>query len=472
MKSEDKRSIRNRPLRRIRVLFVVMFIALAANILYFVFFQSDSLVINEYNPRLEAIEASVIRGDILDRDGQVLAMSQLTDEGQVRVYPYANLFAHTIGYVGVGKTGLESYGNLSLIQSKNTFKDMLKEIVSLSPREGNALVTTLDLDLQQLASDLLGDKKGAVVAIEPTTGEILAMVSKPDFDPNVITDVYTALMADDENAPLLNRGTQGLYPPGSTFKTITTVAYLELFSPSDFFNYCEGEAFVGQKVIHCYNNTAHGRLSLDEAFAQSCNTSYGKIAEDLDGARLREISEQFLFNQALELEIPSETSQFTLDGDSTPNEMVETAIGQGKTLITPLNNALIACAVANGGSVYKPHLIKEVVSAAGETVSKTEPEILADIMSSSMAETLADYMLLTSTDGTAKSLNTDQYSVASKTGSAENPGGAAHAWYIGYAPVDYPEIAIAVVVENAGSSTLNAVPIADGIYQSYFGVVD
>lgn len=467
MRVQDQRDIRNKPLKRIRVLFVLMFVGLIANILYFVVVQSEQMVINDYNPRLEEIEAGVLRGDILDRNGKKLATSIIKNDVQVRRYPYGNIFAHSVGYINIGKTGLEGYNNLDLIRSNNTFKDQLTSTFGRDFPKGNSVITTFDAELQSLASELLGENKGAIVAMNPMTGEILAMVSKPDFDPNNIVDGYDLLIEDPDNAPLLNRVTQGLYPPGSTYKTITTIAYLEKFKESDFFNYCEGEAYVGQKVIHCYDNHAHGRLSLDEAFAQSCNTSYGKMAEVLDGDRLKAISEQFLFNEELVMELPTNASQFVLTSSSSPNEMVETVIGQGKTLITPLNNVLIASAIANNGAVYHPIISKSIVSDKGIVIRTVEPEIHATIMTPAMAEKLEGYMKLTSETGTAKSLDTEDYQIASKTGTAENSQGKDHAWYIGYAPIDNPKIAIAVIVENAGSSTRNAVPIADALYQYY-----
>ena len=469
MKQEDKRDIRNRPLKRIRVLFVLMFLGLIGNILYFVFVEAEQDVLSEYNPRLEEIEAKVIRGDILDRKGKALAMTELIEGEQKRVYPYGGVFAHTVGYIGVGKTGLESYANLDLIRTRNEFTDQFKEILSSEPAKANSLVTSLDGDLQQLAYDLLGDNRGAVVAMDPRNGEILAMVSKPDFDPNGVLADFEVLRNDSDGSPLLNRATQGLYPPGSTFKTITTIAYLEKHNADDFFNYCAGQAYVGQKVIHCYDNHAHGRLSLDEAFAQSCNTSYGLTAETLEGDRLAAISNPFLFNAKLDLEIENKKSKFTLTSASEPNDKVETAIGQGETLITPLNNVLIACAIANEGTVYKPHLVNQVISAEGRVVKETEKSVYRTIMTPSMANTLEGYMTLTSEMGTADTLNTERFKIASKTGTAEKDGVKPFAWYIGYAPVDNPQIALAIVVENVGASTVYAVPIADAIYQSYLG---
>lgn len=467
MSALDKRNIRNKPLKRIRLLFILMFIGLIGNILYFVIVQADQVVINDYNPRLDEIEAGVMRGDILDRSGQQLATSILQDREQIRVYPFASLFAHSVGYTGVGRTGIEAYNNLDLIRSNNSFKDQLTGLFSADLDQGNSVITTFDADLQQLASDLLGNQRGAIVAMDPLSGEILAMVSKPDFDPNTIKINYESLINDRDSASLLNRSTQGLYPPGSTYKILTTIGYLEQNKASDFFHYCEGDIYVGQKVIHCYNNHAHGRLSLDEAFALSCNTAFAKMGEDIDIDRLNDISSQFFYNENIGLEIATETSSFELTSESSPNEIVETIIGQGKTLITPLNNVMIASAVANKGVSMIPFISKQVVSGKGEVISTRESAVYRTIMTPAMSDTIATYMILTSAKGTAKALDTESYDIASKTGTAENSQGAAHAWYIGYAPAQNPEIALAIIVENVGSSSVNAVPIADELYKYY-----
>ena len=467
MSDVDKRTIRNKPLKRIRLLFILMFIGLMANILYFVIVQADQVVINDYNPRMAEIEAGVMRGDILDRSGRPLATSVIRNGQQVRVYPFGSLFAHSVGYTGVGNTGIEAYNNLDLIRSNNNFKDRLTDVFNWDLGQGNSVITTFDADLQQLASDLLGEQRGAIVAMDPMTGEILAMVSKPDFDPNTIESTYEALMGDQDSATFLNRASQGLYPPASTYKILTTISYLEEHKAANFFHYCEGQLFVGQKVIHCYNNHAHGRISLEEAFALSCNTAFAKMEADIDVDRLNAISELFFYNESMPLEIATKDSSFELTSESSPNEIVETIIGQGKTLITPLNNVMIASAVANQGVSMQPFISKQVVSDEGEVVSVTESKAYRTIMTPAMAATIEGYMIETSRMGTAKALDTTSYDIASKTGTAENSQGAAHAWYIGYAPANNPQIALAILVENVGSSTENSVPIADALYKYY-----
>lgn len=466
-KNQKKLEKRNKPLKRIRAMFIVMFAMLAVYIGYYVLVLAPQQMMNDYNPRLSEIEDEVVRGDILDRNGVAIATTIQSDGDYYRTYPFENVFAHVVGYVGQGKSGLEAYNNLQLFDTNSTFLERVGESVSMTKPKGNSVVTTLDADLQVLARELLGNNKGAIVALEPDTGKVLAMVSAPDYDPNNIGSSYQGISTNEEQAALMNRATQGLYPPGSTYKIITTIAYLEENAEKDFFYYCLGEDIFGQKQIHCYNNTAHGRLGLEDAFALSCNTSYASIGSELDPDRLREISQVMGYNTALSMEIETNMSAFLLDSASSGAEVTETVIGQGKTLVTPMNNALIVSAIANDGIAMKPYIVHKLVDDDNSVISEIVPEVEATMLTPDMAHLLEGYMVATSERGTAKVLANDHYTVASKTGSAENPHGDAHAWYVGYAPVDQPEIVLAIVVENVGSSSVNAVPLAKELYDAY-----
>jgi peptidoglycan glycosyltransferase len=404
----------------------------------------------------------------LDRNGNVLASSKLVEGAQLRSYPYGRAFAHVVGYMNYGRTGIEAYSYLDLLKTDLSLVDRFKDDFTVSKPVGRSVVTTLDADLQVLARDLLGKNKGAIVALNPTTGEILAMVSTPDFDPNDIAKQYNDLAEDNQSATFLNRATQGLYPPGSTYKIITTIAYLEKNIADDFFYYCLGEDTFGEKIIHCYNNTAHGRITLEEAFAYSCNTSYAHIGELLDAKELSRISESLGYNNRIKMELETNISQFVFNSESSRSERAETVIGQGKTLVTPLNNALIVATIANKGYQVDPYLVNAIIKDGTYTSDiplKTSNS--KQVISADMAKTIESYMVQTSLIGTARALKNDSYGVASKTGSAENPTGAAHAWYVGYAPVNDPQIALAIVVENVGTSSINAVPLAKALYDAY-----
>ncbi|PKM57575.1 MAG: peptidoglycan glycosyltransferase [Firmicutes bacterium HGW-Firmicutes-3] len=458
---------RNKPLKRIRSLIVILFMILGLNIIYYVVFQSDNLVVNDYNPRLQAIENSVIRGDILDSKGHILATSKIENNQQIRMYPYGSLFAHVIGYMGYGKTGVEAYSYLDLIRTKENLWDKFMEGFTNDLPKGHSVVTTLDLDLQQLGRTLLGNNKGAIVAIEPKTGRILAMVSTPDYDPNNISTNYSAYLKDEASATLLNRGTQGLYPPGSTFKILTALAYMQNHEAGDFSYECLGKDTFGEKTIHCYNNTVHGNVTLEEAFALSCNTSFAHIGEKLDMALLHNLAEMFGYNQKIQLELETSMSRYGIENQQSNSERAETVIGQGKTLVTPLNNAMMVSILANNGHLIKPYIVSQVIAEDASVIREQKIIDTGRVLSEAHVTLIESYMKKTSEEGTAKQLNNSQYTVASKTGSADNSTGAAHAWYVGYAPIEEPKIALAIIVENVGTGSTHAVPIAKALLDAY-----
>lgn len=237
-KIQEKIATRNKPLKRVKFMFVMMFVSLCSYIIYFNIFLSPDLIMNDYNPRLESIENQIIRGTIYDKNGVALAESKVIGDSVQRLYPFDNAFAHVIGYVDYGKTGIEAYSNIDLLKTNSTlYERMAGGPFTKSLAKGNSVITTLDSSLQLLARDLLGENKGgAIVAIEPSTGKILAMVSTPDYNPNTIETTYSHISTDKDKASLLNRATQGLYPPGSTYKIITTVAHLEHKPEDSFFS--------------------------------------------------------------------------------------------------------------------------------------------------------------------------------------------------------------------------------------------
>ena len=467
MNSNKRLEDRNKPLKRIRTLIVILFMILGLNIIYYVVFQSDNLVVNDYNPRLQAIENSVIRGDILDGKGHILATSKIENNQQIRMYPYGSLFAHVIGYMGYGKTGIEAYSYLDLIRTKENLWDKFMEGFTNDQPKGHSVVTTLDLELQQLSRKLLGHNKGAVVAIEPKTGKILAMVSTPDFDPNMISTNYSTYLKDETSATLLNRSTQGLYPPGSTFKILTALAYLQNHEVHDFDYICLGKDTFGDKTIHCYNNTVHGALTLEEAFALSCNTSFAHIGEQLNMDQLHNLTQMFGYNQKMDLELETSNSRYGIENQKSASERAETFIGQGKTLVTPLNNAIMVSILANDGHLIRPYLVNQVIATDGSVMDEHKTINAGQVISEDHVDIIEGFMKKTSEEGTAQQLKNGQYTVASKTGSADNSTGAAHAWYVGYAPIEEPRIALAVIVENVGTGSAHAVPIAKALLDAY-----
>jgi peptidoglycan glycosyltransferase len=463
----DNSQNNTKALSKIKYVYLVIFAMLIFNLAYFVVFSSDNLVINTYNPRLAILEQNIIRGKIFDRNGDVLAETVDYNGEEHRVYPYKNAFAHIVGYSHQGKTGIEALADLDLLQSNMSIYDQI--IFELTDKKsfGNNIVATLDKDLQLKAYELLGNNKGAVVAIEPSTGKILCLVSKPDYDPNELVLNWDYLLQDEANSPLLNRATQGLYPPGSTFKVLTAIEFLKE-NPSNNFKYnCEGKDDFDGKVIHCYNGIAHGEESLIEAFAVSCNTAFATIGEGLDIDELNKLTEQLLFNKPLPYPLPFEQSSFKLTSKNNSAQKAETVIGQGETLITPLHNALIVSTIANGGILMKPYLIDHIENNKGKVEENYLPNVHGTLLDASLTRIITDNMIEVVKSGTAKQCASDDYQIAGKTGSAENPSGDAHGWFVGFAPAENPQIVIAILVENSGGSSDLAVPMAKKLFDIY-----
>lgn len=465
---------RNTELSIVTWIFVVLFMLLIGRVAWVLFAESDSLKSNINNTKADSNSENVIRGDILASDGTLLATTLLDENGsQTRSYPFDNVFSHVVGYASNGKSGLEAQENYELL---STHTSLLKQIQAGENGEkiqGDRVVVTLNPKLQQAAYYALGSYRGAVVVMEPDSGRILAMVSKPDFNPNTIGSEWESLSADNVSSPLLNRATQGLYPPGSTFKMITTLAYLRAH-PADFAQFswnCQGALSQDDVTITCYNNEMHGQEDLAAAFSHSCNTAFAQIGLDLDNRDLREVAEDFLFNHSLPTGMQSSQSVFKLTKDSSAGEQMTTAIGQGDTLVTPLHMALITSAIANGGVMMKPYCVDRIETSDGTVVKENSPEIFRKVMTPEEAQVLTQYMTGTVTGGTAAALSGNGYTAAGKTGSAEyetEGRTGTHSWFCGFAETGEPHIAIAVIAEDGGTGSSTAVPIAKQILDTFF----
>ncbi|MCI8551122.1 MAG: penicillin-binding protein 2 [Lachnospiraceae bacterium] len=466
----------NREIRMASVFFSLMFLSVIGYFCWYLVVKSEDTIDSSYNARLDTFSTRVVRGEIRGKNGEVLARTVEDEEGnETREYPYSNLFAHVAGYSDAGTTGLEAAANQYLLSTHLSLLEQVDNEMKEVKNPGDNVVTTLDPYLQQLAYDALGDYNGACVIMEPGTGKILAMVSKPDFNPNTVAADWEYLISEEnEEANLLNRATQGLYPPGSTFKLLTTLEYIRE-NPESWGSYqyeCEGSMKYGDSVMSCYEGHVHGVLDLRLSLANSCNTSFATIGQTLDLDRFHSLCESFLFNQALPLPEGMEyrQSSFVLDGSSGLSERVQTSIGQGRTMISPLHNAMIVSAIANGGTLMSPYVMERVESAGGKVVKQFMPESAGKLLSASEAETLTDFMVAVVNEGTSPSLQSDAYQVAGKTGSAEFNSNKedSHAWFVGFAPAENPEIVVSIIYENGGTGGSVATKGAKKIFEGYF----
>ncbi len=455
---------------------MILFIALMGYLVYFTIARADTFVNSPYNQRQDAFAQKVVRGNITDRSGNIIAQTDVAEDGtETRTYPYGSLFAHVIGYSDpeLGKTGLESVENFELLTSNAFFVEKIQNEFNGSKNQGDTVVTTLDADLQQAAYNALGEFKGAVVIMEADTGKILAMVSKPDYDPNTLAANWEYLNTDEENSPLLNRATSGSYAPGSVFKMITTLAYMRQNPNYASYTYdCAGSITEENVTINCFGQTVHGFEDLRSSFANSCNASFSNIGLSLDISQYRETAEDLLFNSSLPGVLDYTKSSFALNENSGTAEIMMTAMGQGNTTVSPYHMALITQAIANGGTLMEPYLVDRVTNYTGTEVRKNVPKSYRKLMTSEEAAQLKEYMTAVVEEGTGSVLSGKSYTVAGKTGTAEYSmvdGEKTHSWFVGFTNVDDPELVISIITEGSdGSAGGKAVSIAGTILDSYY----
>ena len=421
---------------------------------YFELYGKESIMANSYNRRLKANEAGIIRGQIFDRNGEVLAFTKVSDGAMSRNYPFKNLYAHVIGYNSdiYGKTLLEAQYNDTLLGINAL--GLVGNIVSLVTGEdktGDNLILTIDHNLQAKARELMGDSRGSIVAINPKTGEILAMVSTPDYNPNESSlEKNWDEVSTNESSPLLPRAILGLYPPGSTFKVVTAIAAIE-DGLVDFKVEDTGSVIIDGKTFSNSGNKAYGELDMTSAMAFSSNVYFTKLSELLSSKKLIQTAEKSGINKKFSFDLPLNKSSISTVMSS-KTEFAATAIGQGKLLVTPLQMALICSGIANEGVIMKPYLVKSVSDKNNKVLTETIVKKLYKFTDAKTAELIKEMMVEVVNNGTGQKSAISGVEVAGKTGTAQNEKsnqgeGNDHAWFIGFAPAENPEIAIAVILE-------------------------
>jgi penicillin-binding protein 2 len=427
-----------------------------------------------------------------------------------RVYPEL-VAPHALGYVGeitekqlerqagqyrmgdlVGQTGLESVYD-SVLKGEDGGRQVridargreLKVLAERSPRPGNNLILTLDSALQKAAEEALGPNAGAIVALDPRNGEVLALVSKPDFDLNAFSgrirqEAWSKLLSD-ERTPMTNRAIQGLYPPGSVFKIVTAAAALETGAITPQWKAeCLGIFWISTWPYRCIKEIGHGHIALEQAIIESCDIFFYQVGLRTKVKALHDYAILFGLGAKSGIDLPGERSGLVPDAqwkEQTqnmpwfPGNTVMMSVGQGYLLATPLQLAVMVSAVANGGILWKPHLVHRVTSPEGDVISDVLPEKTRQIEFGSETLRLLQRAMSGAVDdrrGTAWRARVAGVSVAGKTGTAQNPHGEDHAAFICFAPVENPQIAIAVMVENGGTGGLTAAPMAKAVLEAYF----
>jgi peptidoglycan glycosyltransferase len=472
MKKEKKPS-RNREISVIAYLFLFLFLALIAYFVYFQAVKSEDFINSPYNSLQDLFSDHVVRGEIISSDGYVLAKTESEDDGsESRVYPYGNRFAHVVGYATNGKMGLENQTNFSLLRSHAFFLEQIVNDIRGEKNIGDNVVTTINYDLQNAAYDALGSYDGAVIVMEPSTGKILAMVSKPDFDPNTISEDWQEI-TEGTSSVLVNRATQGQYAPGSVFKIFTLLEYYRE-NPSSYQEYaflCDGSITYGGQTIHCAGNKSHGEEDLKSSFANSCNSSFVNIGLSLDRNDFQELCDSLLFNQNLPISFESGTSKISVSDDMEDSLLMETAIGQGNTLVSPLHMLLISSAICNDGVLMTPYLVDHTENYNGIEVTANSPKEYKTLFTTAEAVFLQEYMQAVVEDGTAKKLNDQSYDAYGKTGTAQvsDTTSQTNSWFTGYAHKNgYEDIAVAVILEDCDTGNTSAVSAAKKVFDAYY----
>ena len=453
----------NKKIIRVLVVVSIMFLALVSYLLYFNMFSAEKVASNPYNKRQWEDERFVKRGSIYDRDGEVLAETIIDGDSRTRSYPKGHLYSHIIGYYSrvYGKSQLEMKYDKQLLGHGDiniTFNEL---------RSGYDLNLTIDNDLQEYAYKQLDGRRGAIVAIEPETGKILAMVSYPDIDPS--TDAIEKnwkYIVEREDSPLLARATGGLYPPGSTYKIVTAAtAYNAGYSDKTFED--NGVFKQGGLKVSNYGGESYGTINVRKAFEVSSNFAFCTLGYELGAQNVKDAAEAFGVNKDIDTDIP--VSKSRIDYKKMTNEDAAlVSIGQGQLLMTPLHVAMLGAAVANNGKMMKPYLVNTITTSSGLTLSTTKPTVFCQPMSAECASYMNGLMIDVVKEGTGRSAAISGITVAGKTGTAENENEKDHSWFVGYAPAEKPTIAVAVLLENDGrSGGASAAPIAKKVMTKY-----
>lgn len=483
-------------LRRLSILMLVMFLALFGSASWIQVVQSDELAANPSNRRSLYDSFEVQRGSII-ASGAAIASSVPSDDvySWQRVYTDADMWAPVTGYINPALgpnagTGIEQSMNQELSGTAGSqFLSRVERIFTGQPPRGSNVVLSLDADVQRAAFEALGDLQGGIIAIEPSTGRVLALVTSPSYDTNVlashdtdaVNQAYDQLVADPSK-PLSDRAIAGdLNPPGSTFKLVVASAALASggYTPqSTLPNPAQYQLPQSNSIVHNASGGACGpgdTVTLADALRLSCNIPFAELAVELGDTAIREEAEKYGFNQSFEIPLVSTASGYprTIQDDA---QTALSGFGQGQVTATPLQMAMVAAGIANGGIVMNPRMVDRVIGpdlSVQKTYDDTE---FGRALDGALADELVAMMVANVSDGAASGARIDGVDVAGKTGTAENTGNEPYTlWFTGFAPANNPEVAVAVVVEDgggqgqSGSGNTIAAPIAKKVMEAVLG---
>src|SRR5680860_264617 len=439
-------------IRNTFLFFLLLFLLLLVWLTYIQVWAAPGLSRNPRNTRALEQQMRIERGEILTADGLPLVVNRREGPYYLRDYPQGSLASPWLGYAHprYGLAGLEAAYNPELSgEADASVLDNFVDTVLGREKSGADLVLTIDSAVQRAAETTLGDRVGAVVALDPATCAVLAMASSPRYDPRLLSQAWERL-STDEGGALLNRGTRGLYPPGSVFKILVAASALEerSITPESGFK-DEGSWNAGGFVVRNYG---------DETFA--------KIGVGLGATTLNAYVDAFGWREDPGLRLQTEASQFPDADEMDVAHLAQASFGQGEVLATPMHMALVAGAVATDGSIMRPFLVQRVVASSGVTLSEALPSVWKHPVSAETALTLREMMREAVVSGTGTAAAISGVQVAGKTGTAEVADGLPHAWFVGFAPAEAPQVVVAAVVEHGGTGGKVAAPIVRTVIQA------
>ena len=478
----------NRELKRVSIVVMLMFVALLTSTTIIQVFQADSLTADARNTRTLYDSYSVERGAILVAGNPIAQSMPVADDYKFqRTYSNGPLYAPITGFMPINgsPTGLEHALNGELSGTSDAqFFDKINSLITGQNAKGASVEVTIDPALQQAAWDALGDLTGSVVVTEPKTGRILAMVSKPGYDPNLltvhdnqkVTDSYESLVSDTSN-PLIDRAINALNPPGSVFKLVVVTAALESgkFTPESTFPNPGTFQLPGSSsiVINSGGGTCGGgdTVTIATALRLSCNIPMAELGLQLGDKAIRDTAEKFGFNTDYSIPLNVSQSAYPLELDDA--QLALSAFGQTSVRATPLQMAMVSATIANGGVEMAPNLIDQILAPNLSPLQSFEPRTLKRVMSAETAATITQMMVNGVQDGAASNARIDGVNVAGKTGTAENAADDPYTlWFTGFAPAEDPKYAISVLVEDGGGlgqtgyGNLLAAPIAKQVLEA------
>jgi penicillin-binding protein A len=472
----------NAPIARLFGLIVVLFAVLVIFTSRWTVFQADALRNEPLNKRALLEEQRIHRGVIRADDGTRLARSvRGAADTYHRIYPVGGLFAHALGYsfTNIGRAGLERSRNDELTGSNQAELSSIWDQLRGRQRVGDEVDTTLDPRAQRIALQGLAGRAGAVVALDPSTGAIKVMASVPGYDPNSLNQRGRfAQLNRQQGSPVLNRVTQATYPPGSTFKVVTATAAIDSgkFTPASTLSGKSPIKISGVPLSN-FGNEQFGVIDMTTALTHSVNTYWAQIGERLGKGTMKHYMEAFGFDAKPSLDYPSD--QIVSSGEYLKGRLLDPtsrfvdvgrmAIGQDKLQVTPLQMAMVAAAVGNHGVLVKPHLTDRVVDPDGRVTDRIKPAVQSHVMKASTAARVADMMTHVVQEGTGTAAALQGVQVAGKTGTAEIDvaRGITQHWFIAFAPVNDPKVAIAVTIERStGQGGTEAAPIAKQVLEA------